>query len=90
MSLFPTPGSFFGLEAGQAQTFQACGVQPDNLQLPVFFHFICSDGCIVVFMGFFPLILPFFFFLIELTTFCLLILHTPLRGRCLGGKKSSC
>ena len=30
MSLLLTPGSFFGLEAGQAQALEACGVQPNN------------------------------------------------------------
>ena len=101
MSLFPALCSFFGLEAGQLQAFQPCGVRSNNLKLPVFFHFICSDGYIVVFMGFFfslslSSFAPFFF-LIDLTTFCLLIcrhtlqiLHTPLRGWWLSGKESSC
>ena len=67
MSLFPTPCSFFGLEAGQVQAFQACGVRSNNLKLPVFFHFICSDGCVVVFMVFFSLSLFFCPFFLKLS-----------------------
>ena len=32
MSLLPTPGSFFSLEAGQAQVWRPCGVKPNNWQ----------------------------------------------------------
>ena len=66
MSLFPTPCSFFGLEAGQVQAFQACGVRSNNLKLPVLM------GVLWFSWFFFFLSLSSFalFFLIELTTFC--------------------